>query len=204
MDTLIKALRVRGHKIEVSWRRTNVELFGQTNEQIKLREQTSGRGQGRVGRSPTGKLYFCAGIGCSRRWADGKELLEGKVALIIATLELDAQWLIGYWEKNRLREKQEEEERSIRRKLQSQKEEELRQFKSLLDRAKRWEDAKLMREYITSIDAKGRQTGKLTQELEAWIIWAKGKADWYDPDTSMEDDLLSDVDRDTLQFKKDF
>lgn len=195
MDALIKALKARGHEVEVSWK-TYVKLYGEVWEGIKLRE---------VGftQSPTGKFYFCAGIGCHRRWADGKEPIEGKLALIIATLEFDARRLIKIWEDNRLREKKEEERRLIQRELQVQKEQELHKFRALLQRARRWQDTQLMRGYIAYVEVKATQTDKLTPEFESWILWAKSKIDWYDPDTETDDHFLNDVDRDTLQFKKD-
>lgn len=122
---------------------------------------------------------------------------------IIATLEFDARRLIKIWEDNRLREKQEVERRIIQRELQVQKEQELHKFTTLIQRARRWQDTQLMREYIAYVEVKATQTDKLTQELESWILWAKSKIDWYDPDTETDDHFLNDVDRDTLQFKKD-
>lgn len=91
----------------------------------------------------------------------------------------------------------------MQRELQVQKEQELHKFTKLLQRARRWQDSKLMRGYIAHVEAKASQADKVTQELESWILWAKSKIDWYDPDTETDDDFLNDVDRDTLQFKKD-
>ena len=49
MDCLIKALKVRGHRIELSWKHSHVKLFDQVNEQIKLREQSTRTKQPGVG-----------------------------------------------------------------------------------------------------------------------------------------------------------
>lgn len=38
--------------------------------------------------------------------------------------------------------------------------------------------------------------------MEIWVKWALGKADWYDPLIESEDELLKDVDRETLIFKR--
>jgi len=35
-----------------------------------------------------------------------------------------------------------------------------------------------------------------------WIEWARKTADWYDPHINGDDDLLSDVDKETLTFDR--
>ncbi len=39
-----------------------------------------------------------------------------------------------------------------------------------------------------------------TANSESWLEWAKKKLDWYDPHIEADDELLKDVDRDTLVF----
>jgi hypothetical protein len=41
-----------------------------------------------------------------------------------------------------------------------------------------------------------------SEELKNWLNWARKKADWYDPFTEAEDQLLCDADRNSLAFKK--
>ena len=38
------------------------------------------------------------------------------------------------------------------------------------------------------------------KEIEEWLIWAKNKADWYDPYINLKDPLLEDVNKETLSF----
>jgi hypothetical protein len=78
MDALIKALKTRGHSIELNYSNTYVRLFNEVREEIKLREQTKKiKIEGSFAQfEPLGKLYFCAGIGCNRRWADGNEPMK--------------------------------------------------------------------------------------------------------------------------------
>jgi hypothetical protein len=38
----------------------------------------------------------------------------------------------------------------------------------------------------------------LDEELNNWIVWAKDKANWYDPLIRKEDDFLSDYDLDKM------
>ena len=42
----------------------------------------------------------------------------------------------------------------------------------------------------------------LNEEVTAWLEWARKKADWYDPFIEKADDLLGDVDKETLSIKK--
>ena len=42
----------------------------------------------------------------------------------------------------------------------------------------------------------------ISEKLKKWIIWARKKADWYDPFIETEDKLLKNVDRESLTFKK--
>ena len=39
-------------------------------------------------------------------------------------------------------------------------------------------------------------------EAQEWLQWAKRKADWYDPLIEGPDELLADVDLNTLEFPK--
>jgi len=41
-----------------------------------------------------------------------------------------------------------------------------------------------------------------TEEIITWLEWANQKADWYDPLIEKEDELLEQVDKDKLVFKK--
>ena len=44
--------------------------------------------------------------------------------------------------------------------------------------------------------------GNLTEEKIKWLIWARKKADWYDPQIEDEDDLLNDIDKDEIDKQK--
>jgi len=38
--------------------------------------------------------------------------------------------------------------------------------------------------------------------LKSWLQWAYQKADWYDPLIEKEDELLINVDKEKMEFKK--
>ena len=79
---------------------------------------------------------------------------------------------------------------------------------SLADRKKEvaiWEKyikadkATNLRNYINEVESKAKSSSNnLSEEVKAWLEWARKKADWYNPFTEKEDDLLSRVDRETL------
>ncbi len=79
---------------------------------------------------------------------------------------------------------------------------ELKNFKLLLKKTKRWQRLKLIRGYIDEMEAKSIERNLFTQEIKEWIEWARGKADWYDPHINAEDELLRDVDKETLTFSR--
>lgn len=54
-------------------------------------------------------------------------------------------------------------------------------FKDLLEKAKRWNEAQVLRDFICAFERKALEVGTFTAEKERWIKWAKEKADWYDP-----------------------
>jgi hypothetical protein len=42
----------------------------------------------------------------------------------------------------------------------------------------------------------------LTEENENWALWARKKADWYDPIISRKDEYLNEEDRKNLASEK--
>ena len=43
---------------------------------------------------------------------------------------------------------------------------------------------------------------KTVNSDEKWLDWAKQKLDWYDPANNIDDSLLDEVNKDTLELKK--
>jgi hypothetical protein len=71
----------------------------------------------------------------------------------------------------------------------------------LLNAAQRYNDVKLMREYIQSKEELARSNGTLNEDLMNWAEWARKKVDWYDPHIEAYDELLNEVNKATLTFK---
>ena len=136
-----------------------------------------------------------------REWTDSSILLEDKLLDIIAKLEVIAhnekterEERDRYWTAYHLLEQQKKD-------LQALKETELSKFKHTFKLSKRYQEAIELRNYINTFEKTALENNSLTEEKQNWIQWARKKADWYDPFIGAEDDLLGEVDKDTLTFK---
>jgi len=136
-----------------------------------------------------------------REWVDSTTLLEDKLLDIIAKLEVIAhnektekEEREKYWEEKRIKEQKEKD-------LQTLKEKELHDFKLIFKFSKRYKKANDLRNFIDTFEKNAIEKNALTNELNNWIEWVRKKADWYDPFIGAEDDLLCDVDKDSLTFR---
>lgn len=100
-----------------------------------------------------------------------------------------------YMESEAVRIERETKEEAQRKAEEEKKEKELRRQKyndevdkleALKNAAADFEMACKIRAYISAIEC----TPNLSQEQEDWIMWAKAKADWYDPTKDVLDDLF--------------
>ncbi|MAT90253.1 hypothetical protein [Marixanthomonas ophiurae] len=206
MDTFIKLVKKRGHSIKVT-DETIVVINGE-NLKIRLREfvkreEINDNGWKRSRYKPTGELSFRIESYPEKIWRDGKKShIEEKLTSILATLELKAKQSKERrleqeaWQRNW--QKQEE----IKKAFQEKKDNELSKFKELLSMATRWHKAEYLRNFIKELDNNDLKLQFQNEVIEDTIQWAKEKADWYDPLIEKEVKLLEDVDRDTLEVKK--
>ena len=75
--------------------------------------------------------------------------------------------------------------RDAEKKIDKEKEQEIRLVKELVNKAEDYRIAKEIREYIQAMIDSGNED--ITPE---WIEWALKKADWYDPSIATEDEYL--------------
>ena len=206
LDTLIKAFRILGYDFKV--KNGKVYLIIEEEEfDIILKENTE-KGTtkdmwGNFVYVPNGKLSFKAEIGYSKNeWKDGKTLIEERISGILTKLILKAQTLKEEriaWEKKR---KEQEERDRIAKELQKRKDKELQDFKELFKKAIRHDKAEIIRRYAEQLERSAIARNELTDEMKTLITWTKQKADWYDPFIEADDELLQDVDKEELTFKK--
>jgi hypothetical protein len=194
MDAFIKLLKSRSYSIKVNYKTTyaviqNQEIEISLKEKlkiIKIKENDWTRND----YEPTGILAFRLEGSYPKEWKDGPASLEEQLSTILEKLEEKAgklkaeklereKWHQEYLEKQR-----------IAKELKEHKELEAKAFTNLLDQAQKWQQARILREYIHEVEAKANEGGSLTKELKNWLIWAKQRADEYDPLTKEEGILV--------------
>jgi len=203
-DTLIKALKKRGHTVEIRNRKTLVMVSGHDFELFlreKMRKETVQDGTWtRQVFYPKGILALQVGGWYGREYKDGNTRLEEQLAKIIAGLELSAAKRTEEDLKYEKARREREERERLAKELEERKQQDLVNFKKLLIDSDRWHKAENLRQYIHELEARAER--HQSPETQEWLEWAKRKADWYDPFIESPDELLADVDRNTLEFAK--
>ena len=204
MDTLIKALRLRGHQINTSRHNTSVKINGQ-DLPIGLREKTkrikkeSNYTRDTYDYKPVGILIIKVIERYSNKEiSDGKLPLEKQLAHIIASFELWVKEKMEWHESCRQNQLKRQEEERIRKEFEKRQDDDLEAFRQTLNKAERWHKTDNLRNYINEVESKAIAGNKLTEETKAWLTWARKKADWYDPFIQAQDDLLGNMDRNCL------
>lgn len=205
MDTLIKLVRARGHDVQIHYQNTCV-VIGEEKLNVVLRERLRKvvvyNGHWNTTElHPTGDLSFRLDSYSNKEWNDGELRLEDQLSGIIAKIETTArEWKLERMKRAREAEIRQEKQRQ-EEELKVKREKELLDFKLLLLRARRWDDAVRLRNYLNAVE-RGERRSPPPEEFVNWLAWAREKVDWYDPLVETDDELLNDVDRDTLLFRK--
>lgn len=185
MDTLIKLLEKRGHLITIAYSGTRISIKGE-DIQITCREKCNRR-QIQTERwsssalVPNGKLSIKIVESYStKEWVDGYDLLENKIAQIIAELELradakiaqKARWEIARQEQARL---QAIKDRELAMAAWEEKKVEL-----LLTHSGRWRKAQELQAFLVEVDRQFSNSSK-SKKVQDWIGWARDKAEFLNP-----------------------
>ena len=198
-DILIKVLKVRGHHLTFRYEETFAVVYEQEIK-LYLREKTK--------RVPTGKDYpqfdyITTGLFTLQvdRWGGKREYTEGKkniiemIPRIVALMEIRAdeerQWYIESEKRKKIWKQKEQEHLQ----LEEKKEKELVDFKNLLISSELWHKAENLRQFIDKMEESFTSSNNTLLE---WLQWARKKADWYDPFIEAKDELMAEVDRETL------
>lgn len=209
MDTLIKALKHRGHNVEIEYGKTNVVLEGEKIPLCFRETLTRDTIQGKYGdytdNQATGLLSVKIDESySSKEWVEGKKPIEELLPNIIVYLEMKGKRLKEeriererYWAEQREKERKEKE-------IQDRKEKELRDFKDLFRNAKRHAKAEEIRKYADELERVAKEKNIFNDDLKAKIEWARKKADWYDPFIEAEDEVMEGIDRDELKLEKEY
>jgi len=206
MDTLIKALKQRGHNVIIENGKTLVVIDGE-NLSICCRERLSkviikGQYYDTTDFKASGLLSLRVEESFhTKEWVDGKKLIENQLSNVIVYLEMKARQvkeerirIEQYWAEQREKDRVEKE-------IQDRKVRELAGFNDLFRKAKRHDNAEKIRRYAQQWEQFAKANNLLTEELKEKIEWAKMKADWYDPFIEAEDEWMKGIDREELKLE---
>lgn len=206
MDIFIKAVQKRGHNV-ITKEGTKV-VIDTVQLSIGLRERlkrtvVKGTHWDSTELNPSNILSLRLDVYPAVEWTDTNTTkLEDKIPNIIAKLELQA--VRGKKEaiEREIRHIEYERQRKIEEDFKARKEQEKIKTKKLFSNAEKFDKATIYRNYIAATEQKAIQENNLTEELKDWIKWANEKADWFDPFTNKEDELLNDNDREEFHKPK--
>lgn len=193
MDAIIKLVRARGYRYEANSDGNFIKIRG-ISLKVSFRERTTkvktqGNSYNTYEWKPNGNLVFRLEGRLKAEWHDNKsQLLEEQLAKILAKFELTAKQEEAYHEEMQLWKANWEKERALRDERELRRAEELRNVKDLIEKARQWKQAQLVREYLAA----------MVEPNEEWYQWALHKADWLDPLLFFEDEWLDFLDRNSF------
>lgn len=203
MNTFIKLAKARGHSIIFNYngaciRIEEVEIPISLMERFKIIKSTD-RWSSRT-LVPSGELCIRIGRYSQKEIKEGKRSLEELLPRIMAKLELDAKQTM---EERKIQAKRNRIQEEKLRKIKEEQERidnEILEFKGLINNANLWHYSMIIRGYIKAVKESATSNQSFTSEAERWIIWAEKKADWLDPIFKVEDRLLEDLIIDNVPF----
>lgn len=198
MDAFIKLMRARNHDVHSKYGKIQGLIYDVEFE-ISLKEKMKiVKTQDKYFNTeyhPSGVLAFIVDIYPHKEWKDNSQLIENRLLDILIYLELKCSEIKAWRLENERKRKIIEDEEQKRRELLARKQAELSSFEKLFKQAIRWQQTKLMRDYLSSVIQNGKISVDSEVEFQEWIDWAKKKIDWYDPFIQAEDEILNDSDR---------
>ena len=185
MDTLIKALKARGHQVFVDGWKTYALMYGE-NSQIAFREKTTRvlvtEGYTHTVLKGTGKLVFRAHVNYNDRfWEDNKQKLEDQISSIIAKLEVDGERRKLEHEEQQKRWDEQKRKEQIELEIRQRKEKEIADFRELIAEAQTWQKLSLLNSYLDEIESKIDRKDQKSEAVTRWLESTRNKATQYDP-----------------------
>lgn len=197
MDTLIKLFRARGHEFNIGQDESHVVVFGESfvfrlQEKLRYEYVIEGRYNWKTRHEyPTGIFMFRCWktfYWHQKVWSDSKVLIENQLAKIVAEIELLALKekaerikMEEQWKIERERQLIEIERQRIEKERHDREELDGANFQKLLEQSKKWKQAQILYEYIKAIEDNAILSGGISDELKDWLIWAKEKAEKFNP-----------------------
>lgn len=205
LDNLIKNFRLLGYRIDLRDEGLNIVAYDDDKMSIYIREKSnavdtiSDYGWKSRDLVANGKLSVKVHRFGTFEFADtNKSLIEDQIEKILIKIESEFQEMFERRKQWKLHELKQEDLKKNEEAKQKLKEDELNKFIGFYNDAHRWKKFTILKEYYTFLESQENKT----IELEEWLIWVKPKLEWYNPMVNIKDELLSDVDKDSLTFKK--
>lgn len=206
LDTLIKNFRALGYKINLTNEGLNIEAYDDKMS-IYIREKstaidtTDDRGWKSRKLIANGKLAVKIGRFGTFEFADtNKSLVEDQIERILIKIETEFQEMLENKKRWQIEREKQEEIRKIEETKQKLKDDELNKFIDFYNNAHRWKKYMVLKEYFDFIKNSSKKSKK-SKEIDEWVEWASKKLDWYNPTLEFEDELLEDIDKNTLKKK---
>ena len=205
-ETIIKALKYRGHKVSIEGNKTYVII---EDEKIKVdlreRRKQVPAASGSFYRFDTayaGELQFNVFNEYERVISTFKDTprsrIEDKIISIVANLEIRSKTIKeDRIEAERIRIIREKEERE-RQQFKEKRKQEYHEFLSLFSMAERLHKTFILRQYISTYEDFVKNSNEMNEEIAAKIKWAREKADWLDPFINKEDLYMDHYNKDEI------
>jgi len=190
MDSLIKLLKARSYDINADHYSSHLVIFGEPlviRIQEKLRFEDIIEGKYNL----KNRHYYPTGIfmlkcwreswSHQRVWIDGKALVENQLAKIVAGIELLAMKERTERLDREERWRIEAERKRIEKERHDREELDGANFQKLLAQSKLWKQSQILNEFIFEVESKAITSGDLIEERKNWLMWAKEKAEKFNP-----------------------
>ncbi|WP_336703474.1 hypothetical protein [Chryseobacterium indologenes] len=199
LDNLIKNFKVLGYQVSLSNEGLKITAYDDDKMLIYIREKSNATltpnkwGWNDRELVANGKLAIKVGRFGTFEFVDtDKSPVENQIEKILIKIETEFQEMAEQKRKWKIEEEKREELRKIEEAKQQLKDDELKKFIDFFNDAHRWKKFMILKEYFEYIKIKN-------PDDQEWIQWTENKLNWYDPSKNEFDDLLDQVDKDTLE-----
>lgn len=200
IETLVKALKARGHTFSFVYERSYVVIFG-IEISVRIRERhkrinyKDDYGYNRSKLEPLGSLTLITGEYSSKKeWNETNTVsLEKKLSQIIAYLEITAREELNWKIESDKREKERKKQEKIERQKEEIRDKEIKKLNDLIAISRQWQEVQKLREFLTHLDKESTEKDTFIPEIKELIKFGRGKADWLDPTIAKKDEILAGV-----------
>lgn len=201
LDNLIKNFKTLGYRVSVDSEGLRFTAYQDKitlciREKSNIKDTTNERGWKSRDLIANGKLVVKIVQYGTTEFADTDKLLvEDQIEKILIKVETEFQRMAENRRVWKIESEKREELRKIEEAKQKLKDEELTKFIYFYNDAHRWKKFMILKEYFEHL----KSTNTTDKE---WLDWAEKKLDWYNPAKNTEDNLMEDVDKNSLEIKK--